>query len=148
MKAVIQRVLSASVEADGCPSGTIERGMVVLVAAEVGDTDADVVWLANRVSGLRIFEDQAGKMNLACADIAGAALIVSNFTVAGNAQKGMRPSFDRAAPFEQGRLLYEKFLGAMRSQGLPVETGVYGAEMKLSLVNDGPVTIIVESPRG
>lgn len=145
MIAVVQRVLSASVAVGGEIVGKIDRGMLVLVAVEKEDSSTDAAWLANRISGLRIFEDQDGKINLNCRDVGGKLLVVSNFTLAANARKGNRPSFDRAAPFELGKPLYLEFVGKLQAAGLAVETGSYGDEMQVSLVNDGPITLIVES---
>lgn len=144
MKAVIQRVKSASVTVEGAVVGRIEQGMLVLLGVEKGDIEAQADWLAEKISGLRIFSDDDGKMNLSVRDIGGALLVVSQFTLAGNCAKGKRPSFDTAAPPDQGQRLYEYFVDAARRLGLPVETGIFQADMQVALVNDGPVTFILE----
>ncbi|MDQ2985835.1 MAG: D-aminoacyl-tRNA deacylase [Armatimonadota bacterium] len=148
MIAVVQRVLSASVETDGEVIGEIGHGLLALVAVERRDTEADVAWMSNRISGLRIFEDNAGKMNLGCEEVGGKLLVVSNFTVAGDTQKGRRPSFDNAASFETGKAHFENLLKKLAATGTVIKTGAYGEEMRVSLVNDGPITLIVESPSG
>lgn len=146
MIAVVQRVLSASVLVNGQPGAAIDRGLLILVAAQKRDRAADAVWLANRIAGLRVFEDADGKMNLSCAEANGKFLVVSNFTVAANTRNGKRPSFDSAATFEQGKTLYDKFVEEIWKTGIDVTTGVFGADMLVNLVNDGPITLIVESP--
>ena len=148
MIAVVQRVLSASVTVNGETVGEIGAGMVVLVAAETTDKDRDVSWMANRLLGLRIFEDSEGKMNLSCEEVGGNFLIVSNFTVAGDTQAGRRPSFTKAAPFEAGKVFFDALVEEMRGSHPELQTGAYGEEMAVALVNDGPITLIVESPRG
>ncbi len=147
MIAVVQRVLSASVIVAGETVGTIDRGLVVFVAAQKRDTFSDCAWIAGRISGLRVFEDADEKMNLSCSDVGGKLLVVSNFTVAADTRKGRRPSFDNAAPFDDGKELYLDFVEQMRKTGIDVQTGVYGEEMAVNLVNDGPITLIVESPK-
>lgn len=147
MKAVIQRVLSASVEVEGKTVGSTGKGILVLLGVEKGDGEKDADWMAEKITGLRIFEDGEGKMNLSVQDMGGGILAVSQFTLAGNCSKGRRPSFDTAAPPEEANGLYEYFLGRMRQTGIPVETGIFQADMRVSLVNDGPVTFILESPR-
>lgn len=144
MKAVIQRVSSASVTVDGQVVGQIAQGIMVLLGIEKGDTEAPADWLAEKIVGLRIFEDEAGKMNRSLVDIGGAVLAVSQFTLAGNCDKGRRPSFDTAAPAEDGRRLYDYFVEALKRQNVPVQTGVFQADMQVALVNDGPVTFILE----
>lgn len=144
MKAVIQRVTSASVTVEGHIVGQIEAGIMVLLGVEKGDTEAGADWLAEKIAGLRIFSDQEGKMNRSVMDIAGALLVVSQFTLAGNCSKGRRPSFDTAAPPDEGQRLYEYFVDAVRRSGLPVQTGIFQADMQVALVNDGPVTFILE----
>lgn len=145
MRAVVQRVLSASVVVEGTVVGRIGPGLLVLVGAHKDDTESNAFKLANRIAGLRIFNDDAGKMNLSMAD-AGAmsVLAVSNFTVYGDAIASRRPSFISAAPFEQGRELFEAFVKALEVEGIQVETGKFGADMKVSLVNDGPVTLVID----
>lgn len=145
MKAVIQRVSEAKVVVAGDTVGAIGPGILVLLGVEKGDTERDADRLADKIVGLRIFEDDAGKMNLALTEIGGALLAVSQFTLAGNCAKGRRPSFDGAAPPAEANRLYECFVARVRSLGVPVETGVFQAMMEVSLVNDGPVTFILES---
>jgi D-tyrosyl-tRNA(Tyr) deacylase len=147
MKVVIQRVSTAKVEVGGKTVGRIGKGILVLLGVEKGDGEQDADWLAEKITSLRIFEDQAGKMNLSLRETGGAILAVSQFTLAGNCAKGRRPSFDTAAPPAEANRLYEYFVGKLRETGLPVETGVFQAMMQVELVNDGPVTFILESPR-
>lgn len=144
MKAVIQRVTSASVVVDGETVGEIGRGILVLLGVEKGDDEAKADWLAEKICGLRIFGDADGKMNLSVQEINGALLVVSQFTLAGNCAKGRRPSFDTAAPPDEGKRLYDYFTTAVRRLGMPVATGIFQADMQVSLVNDGPVTFVVE----
>ncbi|MEI6209245.1 MAG: D-aminoacyl-tRNA deacylase [Desulfuromonadales bacterium] len=144
MKAVIQRVTSASVTVEERIVGEISRGILVLLGVEKGDSEAQADWLVEKICGLRIFYDDNGKMNRSVVDISGSLLVVSQFTLAGNCMKGKRPSFDRAAPADEGKRLYEYFVDAACRTGLPVETGVFQADMQVSLVNDGPVTFILE----
>jgi D-tyrosyl-tRNA(Tyr) deacylase len=144
MKAVIQRVTSASVVVDGETVGAVDQGIMILLGVEKGDDDSKADWLAEKICGLRIFTDEAGKMNLSVQDVSGSLLIVSQFTLAGNCSKGKRPSFDTAAPPDEGKRLYEYFVQAVRRTGLLVETGIFQADMRVSLVNDGPVTFILE----
>jgi len=145
VKAVIQRVTEARVEVGDETVGAIGRGMLVLLGVEKGDGERDAAWLAEKIVGLRIFEDTAGKMNLALQEIGGEVLAVSQFTLAGNCAKGRRPSFDTAAPPDEANRLYELFVAKVRGLGVPVATGVFQAEMRVHLVNDGPVTFILES---
>jgi D-tyrosyl-tRNA(Tyr) deacylase len=144
MKAVIQRVSFASVTVDENLVGRIGKGVLVLLGVEKGDDESRADWLAEKIAGLRIFADEEGKMNLALADVGGSVLAVSQFTLAGNCDKGRRPSFDTAAPPEEGKRLYDYFTGALERLGLPVQTGIFQADMKVHLVNDGPVTFILE----
>jgi len=144
MKAVIQRVTSASVTVEGKTVGAIGQGILVLLGVEKGDAEAQADWLAEKIASLRIFSDSGGKMNLGIGETNGSLLVVSQFTLAGNCAKGKRPSFDTAAPPEEGKRLYEYFVQAARQTGLPVETGIFQADMQVSLVNDGPVTFILE----
>ncbi len=148
MRAVVQRVTRASVEVDGSIVGEIGPGLLVLLGVAKPDRPADAAFLAEKISGLRVFPDEAGKMNRSVTDIGGSLLVVSQFTLYGDTRKGRRPSFDGAAPAEQASELYECFVAAARRGGLRVETGVFQAHMAVSLVNDGPVTLIVESPNG
>ncbi|HEY6873650.1 MAG TPA: D-aminoacyl-tRNA deacylase [Geobacteraceae bacterium] len=145
MKAVIQRVSSARVDVEGETVGRIGRGILVLLGVEKGDGERDADRLADKIVNLRIFEDDAGKMNLALREIDGALLAVSQFTLAGNCAKGRRPSFDSAASPAEANRLYEYFVARLRSLEVPVETGIFQAMMAVSLVNDGPVTFILES---
>lgn len=144
MRAVIQRVTSAAVVVDGETVGAIGRGILVLLGVEKGDDEAKADWLAEKITGLRIFGDAEGKMNLSLQDTEGALLVVSQFTLAGNCAKGRRPSFDTAASPTEGMRLYEYFVEAARRSGLTVATGIFQADMQVSLINDGPVTFILE----
>jgi D-tyrosyl-tRNA(Tyr) deacylase len=144
MKAVIQRVSAASVTVENTVVGRIGPGILVLLGVEKGDAEAQADWLAEKIAGLRIFSDADGKMNLSVRDVEGALLVVSQFTLVGNCSKGKRPSFDTAAPPTEGRRLYEYFVAAARLLGLQVETGIFQSDMQVSLVNDGPVTFILE----
>lgn len=145
MRACIQRVREAQVTVAGEVVGQIGAGMLVLLGVAAGDTEADARWVADKIAGLRIFEDAAGKMNLGLAEIGGAMLVVSQFTLLGDCRKGRRPSFVDAAPPELAESLYESFVAAVRAQGISVATGRFRAQMLVSLVNDGPVTLLVES---
>jgi D-tyrosyl-tRNA(Tyr) deacylase len=144
MKAVIQRVGFASVTVGQELVARIPHGILVLLGVEKGDDEAKADWLAEKIAGLRIFSDEDGKMNHSITEVGGELLVVSQFTLAGNCSKGKRPSFDTAAPPDEGRRLYEYFTGAVRRLGLPVQTGIFQADMKVHLVNDGPVTFILE----
>jgi D-aminoacyl-tRNA deacylase len=144
VKAVIQRVTSASVSVEGSIVGHIGRGIMILLGVEKGDTEAQAEWLVEKICALRIFSDADGKMNLSLQEVGGALLVVSQFTLAGNCNKGRRPSFDTAAPPDEGKRLYEVFVAAAVRSGLPVETGTFQADMQVALVNDGPVTFILE----
>jgi D-tyrosyl-tRNA(Tyr) deacylase len=143
MRAVLQRVSRASVAVEGAVIGEIGAGMLILVCAMQGDGDDKPAQLAAKIGKLRIFKDDAGKMNLSLRDVGGAALVVSQFTLAADL-RGNRPGFSTAAPPAEGRRLYEAFAQAMRNEGFPVATGEFGADMAVSLVNDGPVTIWIE----
>jgi D-tyrosyl-tRNA(Tyr) deacylase len=125
-------------------TGRIDQGIVILLGVEKGDTEAQADWLVDKICALRIFSDAAGKMNLSVQDIGGSLLVVSQFTLAGNCSKGKRPSFDTAAPVDEGKRLYDYFVTAAKRTGLPLETGIFQADMQLSLVNDGPVTFILK----
>ena len=144
MKAVIQRVTTASVSIDGEVVGEIERGLLVLLGIAPADTLAEVEWMRSKLVGLRIFEDDGGKMNLDVTEVGGSMLIVSQFTLFGDCSKGRRPSFLAAATPDIAVPLYEAFVGAVRASGVTVATGRFGADMQVSLINDGPVTLIVE----
>lgn len=147
MKAVLQRVSEARVDVAGSTVGRIGRGILVLLGVEKGDVERDADWLAEKIAGLRIFEDDAGKMNLSVGDVSGELLVVSQFTLAGNCAKGRRPSFDSAAPPVEANRLYDHFVSRVRALEVPTETGIFQAMMAVSLVNDGPVTFILESPK-
>ncbi|MGC8550616.1 MAG: D-aminoacyl-tRNA deacylase [Acidobacteriaceae bacterium] len=147
MRAVVQRVSSASVAVGGRVVGEIGPGLLVLLGVSRNDTRADAEYLAEKVAGLRIFEDAAGKMNQSVAEIGGAVLVVSQFTLYGDVRWGKRPSFDDAARPEEARELYEDFVALIRQRGLRCETGEFRAMMSVSLVNEGPVTILLESSK-
>ena len=144
MKAVIQRVQSAKVEVDNQTIGAIEAGLLVLLGVENGDTPAEVQWLAEKIGHLRIFEDAEGKMNDSVKDTAGSILIVSQFTLLADCRRGRRPAFTDAAEPELANRLYIDFQEALKGLGISIETGKFGADMQVTLVNDGPVTIILE----
>ena len=147
MRSVVQRVSRAEVTANGEVTGKISLGMVVLVAVANKDTNADADYLADKIVGLRIFEDENGKMNLAVSDIRGGILVVSQFTLYGDVRRGKRPSFDAAAPPQSARELYEYFVERIRAAGLVCETGRFQETMQVELVNDGPVTILLDSAK-
>jgi D-aminoacyl-tRNA deacylase len=147
LKLVIQRVSSASVRVEGRVVGEIHRGFLVLFGAEIGDTPALAAEAARKVAGLRVFDDEAGKMNLALADVGGRVLAVSQFTLGADLSRGRRPGFERALRGPEAEPLYESFVAELRGQGVTVETGVFGAAMEVALVNDGPATFILELPR-
>jgi len=146
MRAVLQRVDSASVTVDGRVVGRIGRGLLVLLGVEKGDGEEAARFLARKTAELRVFQDDAGKMNLSVADVGGAVLAVSQFTLVADCRKGRRPSFDRAAAPEEGERLYSLYISELKALGLPVETGRFGAEMLVELCNHGPVTMILERP--
>lgn len=146
MRVVLQRVSSASVTIAGRIAGRIDRGLLVFVGIEAADTAADGDWLAQKITKLRIFADDAGQMNKSVVDIAGGILLVSQFTLHASTAKGTRPSFNAAARPEQAKPLYEQFIGQLSTAlGRPVQTGEFGAMMDVALVNDGPVTLIIDS---
>jgi D-tyrosyl-tRNA(Tyr) deacylase len=145
MRAVIQRVSQASVMVEGQVTGAIERGLLVLLGVATDDTDDDAHQLADKIVQLRIFEDDAGKMNLSLGEAGGAMLVVSQFTLYGDCRKGRRPSFIAAAPPELAERLYQTFIAAVGTQGIRVETGRFRAHMDVALVNDGPVTLLLDS---
>jgi D-tyrosyl-tRNA(Tyr) deacylase len=145
MRAVIQRVSSASVVVDGQIVGEIGRGLLVLLGVGHADTNREAAWMADKIANLRIFEDEAGKMNLSVQEVGGALLLVSQFTLLADCRKGRRPSFTDAAPPDQADRLYQVAVERLRAAGLRVETGVFQAHMQVHLVNDGPVTIVLDT---
>jgi D-aminoacyl-tRNA deacylase len=147
MRAVIQRVSRAAVRVDGAVTGEVAKGLLVLLGVAQGDGEDEARWMADKVAGLRIFEDPAGKMNLSVADAGGGVLVVSQFTLLGDARKGNRPGFTAAAPPEVASGLYQRVCALLREKGLTVGEGVFRAHMDVELVNDGPVTILLDSTR-
>jgi D-aminoacyl-tRNA deacylase len=147
VKAVIQRVKEAQVRVEGRVVGEIGQGILVLLGVEIGDTCKQADWMAEKIVNLRIFTDPEGKMNLALPEVGGGVLAVSQFTLAGNCAKGRRPSFDTAAAPEEANRLYSYFMGKVWELGVPVQSGIFQADMEVSLVNVGPVTFVLESPR-
>ena len=145
VRAVVQRVAEASCRVEGEVVGAIGPGLVVLLGVGQGDTDADADYLADKVLNLRVFSDEAGQMNRSVLDVGGGLLVVSQFTLLGDARKGRRPSYSDAAPPEEANRLYERFVERLRPSGLPVATGVFRAMMDVALVNQGPVTILLDS---
>lgn len=145
MRAVVQRVSEARVEVEGRRVGEIGPGLLILLAVSKTDTRRDAEYMADKVTGLRIFADEAGKMNRSIKETGGSLLVISQFTLYGDVRRGRRPGFDQAADPEQARVLYEYFLQAVRGRGVEVQTGVFQALMSVHLVNQGPVTIIVDS---
>ncbi len=146
MKAVIQRVSQCIVAVDGENVGSIDAGLLVLLGVTVDDEKRDAEKLSAKIAGLRIFTDENDKMNLSVMDIGGGILVVSNFTLCANSRKGRRPSFDKAARPEKAEPLYEYFCECLRKEGIKrIEKGIFGADMKVSLLNDGPVTLIIDS---
>lgn len=145
MRALVQRVTEASVEVDGQIEGQTGPGLLVLVCAMQGDDEAAADKLAARVARLRIFRDEAGRMNRSLLETGGGALVVSQFTLAADTRSGNRPGFSAAAAPDEGRRLYEHFATALHDLGIPVQTGIFGADMKVRLINDGPVTIWLDS---
>lgn len=147
MRALVQRVSCATVEVEGQVVGQIGRGLLILLGVGHGDGEAQAVWLADKVANLRVFPDDAGAMNRSLLDVGGGALVVSQFTLYGDCRRGRRPSFTGAAPPELANALYERFCALMAQGGVStVERGVFRAEMRVSLVNEGPVTLMVETP--
>jgi len=147
MRAVVQRVSRASVTVHGELVGQIDHGFVVLLGVADDDTQDDVIYLAQKVAGLRVFEDEQGKMNLSLADVTGKMLVVSQFTLLGDCRKGRRPSFVHAAQPQRAEELYHSFVAEITGQGIDVETGRFREQMQVELVNDGPVTLLVDSHR-
>ena len=147
MRALVQRVSSASVTIDGEVRGSIGNGLLILLGVAKPDSEADAAYLVEKIATLRIFPDSDGKMNLSLADREYGVLIVSQFTLYADVRRGRRPGFDRSAPPEQARKLYDYFVELFRIRGLPVATGVFQATMSVQLVNEGPVTILVDSEK-
>jgi D-aminoacyl-tRNA deacylase len=147
MRAVVQRVSRAKVTVNNLPAGEIGIGILVLLGVGHADSEADAMYLAEKIAGLRIFEDEDGKMNRSVQDVGGSVLTVSQFTLYGDVRRGKRPSFDAAAPPEQARRLYEFFVERIRAAGLRCETGRFQEMMQVELVNDGPVTILLDSSK-
>ncbi|MGZ9189637.1 MAG: D-aminoacyl-tRNA deacylase [Nitrospira sp.] len=148
MKAVLQRVTRAAVEVDGQVVGRIGAGLLVLLGVAKGDGERDLLYIVEKIQTLRIFADHEGKMNRALGDVGGALLLVSQFTLLGDTTKGRRPGFDLAAPPDEARALYEGTVNRLRAAGVLVETGIFGAHMQVELLNDGPVTFLLDSRRG
>lgn len=148
MRAVVQRVREARVEVEGETVGEIGRGFLVLLGVAKGDTPREAEWMAQKLAGLRLFEDAAGKMNLGLEEVGGGILLVSQFTLLGDCRKGRRPSFTEAAPPEEADRLYQLVAGKLKANGLRVETGVFQAHMQVHLTNDGPVTLLLDTRAG
>ena len=148
MRALLQRVSEASVTVDGRIVGQIGRGFCILLGVTHSDTNKEADWLAYKVAGIRLFEDDAGKLNLGLNEIDGELLVVSQFTLYGNARKGRRPSFIGAARPEQSEPLYEYFVDQLRNAGFTVQTGIFGANMQVNIQNDGPITLMLEREAG
>lgn len=145
MRAVVQRVAKASVTVDGATVGTIKRGLLVYLGIASDDTEKDLNYITDKISGLRIFPSSDGLMNLSVLDVSGEALIVSQFTLQGDVRRGRRPSFSSAMPPDKASVLYERLCERLRQIGLPCERGVFGAMMQVASINDGPVTILIDS---
>ena len=146
MRAVVQRVSSARVEVDGSISAAVAQGLLVLLGVAKDDGAGEAEWMAKKLVGLRIFEDGEGKLNLSVQDVGGSILLVSQFTLLGDCRKGRRPSFTEAAPPEEASRRYQEVARRLRESGVPVATGVFRARMEVHLVNDGPVTLILDTP--
>ncbi|WP_019850942.1 D-aminoacyl-tRNA deacylase [Desulfitobacterium sp. PCE1] len=147
MRSVVQRVTQASVTVEGEIVGRIGAGLLVLFGVGQGDTVSDLDWMVDKIVGLRLFEDEEGKMNRSIQDVGGEILMVSQFTLYGDCRKGKRPSFSTAAPPEMAKNLFQQAVEKMRGYGLHVETGIFQAEMQVALVNDGPVTLLIDSEK-
>ena len=145
MKAVIQRVMRASVQVEGKTVGQIKSGLLVLLGVANGDGETDGRYLVEKICTLRIFPDEQGKMNRSLEEVGGSVLVVSQFTLLGRTANGRRPSFDGAAPSDEAKRLYEQVVAGLRDRGTPVETGVFAAHMQIELLNDGPVTFVLDS---
>ena len=148
MRAVVQRVRRASVTVDGAVTGSIQRGLLVFLGVGKGDCEKDIDFIADKIVNLRIFECTDGKMNLSVKDISGGILLISQFTLYGDCRKGRRPDFTAAGKPEIAKQLYEQAIEASRDKGVPVETGVFAAHMDIDSINDGPVTLILDSRKG
>ncbi len=148
MRAVVQRVTHASVSVDGRVVGAIQRGVAVLVGVRAGDTEAEAHWMASKIATLRIFDDEAGKLNRSLLDVGGSVLVVSQFTLYADARKGRRPSYTEAAPPEAAEPLIRRLVEFLEAEGIPVQTGVFRAHMLVEIHNDGPVTIVLERDEG
>ncbi len=146
MRALLQRVTEAGVRVDGEEIASIGAGLLVFLGVAAGDNRTGADWLADKVAGLRIFGDAAGKMNLSLTDTGGEMLVVSQFTLYGDCRRGRRPGFDQAAPPDLANELYEYFMARLRAKGLKVSAGRFAAHMEISLINDGPVTLVIDSP--
>ncbi len=146
MRALVQRVSRAAVSVEGRRLGAVESGLLVLLGVAPGDGEEQALWLARKLSRLRIFQDPQGRMNLSVLDVGGGALVVSQFTLYADCRKGNRPSFVRSASPELAEPLYERFCALLAEQGVPVERGAFGALMDIDLVNHGPVTVMVDTP--
>jgi len=144
MRAVIQRVSQASVTVKGRVVGAIQRGLVILVGVRAGDTESEAQWMASKIATLRIFDDDEGKLNRSVQDVGGSALVVSQFTLYGDARKGRRPSYTEAAPPDVAEPLIRRLVELLEAEGVPVQTGVFRAHMLVEIHNDGPVTILLE----
>jgi D-tyrosyl-tRNA(Tyr) deacylase len=144
MRVVVQRVSRASVTVEGRMVGAIERGLALLVGVRVGDTEAEAQWLASKIAMLRIFDDDAGKLNRSVLDVGGSILVVSQFTLYADARKGRRPSYDQAAPPDVAEPLIRRLVELLQAEGVPVQTGIFRAHMLVQIHNDGPVTILLE----
>jgi D-aminoacyl-tRNA deacylase len=147
MRAVVQRASRAKVTVEGIVRGEIAQGLLVLLGVGKGDSEVDAAYLANKTAGLRVFEDDAGKMSLSLQNVGGQVLVVSQFTLYGDLRRGLRPSFDAAAPPAEAARLYELYCDLLRQKGLDVRTGVFQAMMNVELRNDGPVTILLDSQK-
>ena len=147
MRAIIQRVKHAGVEIDGKINGKIDEGLLIFLGVGKGDSEKDLEYIADKTLTLRIFEDENGKMNKCISDINGEILVISQFTLYGDCRKGRRPSFDGAMPPKEAEMMYEKFVDYIKNSGLKIETGMFGADMKVDLLNDGPVTMILDSTK-
>ena len=147
MRAVVQRVKEADVSVDNNITGSINKGLMVLLGVEDGDTEADALYMADKITGLRIFEDEEGKMNLSIKDVGGDILAVSQFTLLGDARKGKRPSFSKAARPDEANRLYRHFIDLVNERDVKTEEGIFQAEMLVRIYNDGPVTILLDSKK-